>query len=286
MNSFRKIEKVSGSDQRVSGKPAAVHFQRGMKIMMVNFVVCGTQKGGTTALDAYLREHPQICMADKKRVNNFLISEVHFFDNESWFNNPNPDYSRYHAGFSPNPSHKLLGETTPIYMYWHDAPRRIWQYNSDMKLIVLLRNPIERAYSHWNMERSRNTEHLPFWDAVRDEQNRCREALPYQHEIYSYVDRGFYLAQLRRLWFYFSKKNVLVLKSEYLKNQPNDALKEICGFLGVEHFADITPKEVHSVPYLSRMSNNEKEYLRFVFEHEIKGLERVLDWDCGNWLSE
>ena len=143
----------------------------------VDFIVAGAQKGGTTALDFYLRQHPNICMATGK--------EVHFFDTEKFFQGHKVDYDEYHSRFEPNASHVLVGEATPIYMYWHYAPRRIWEYNSKMKLIILLRNPIERAYSHWNMERSRNWEHLPFWDAIQYESQRCREALPYQHRVYS-----------------------------------------------------------------------------------------------------
>lgn len=243
---------------------------------LVNFVICGTQKGGTSALDAYLREHPEICMAGRK--------EVHFFDNESFYGNGKPDYSRYHSSFNPQASHRLIGEATPIYMYWYDAPRRMWEYNPNMKLIVILRNPIDRAYSHWNMERYRNAESLPFWDAIQDEQKRCREALPYQHRVYSYVDRGFYLEQLRRLWFYFSKDNVLVLKNEHLKDQPYDTLKDVCAFLGIDNFKIIKTREVHSRPYFSKMSDKEKEYLRFIFEHEIRNIEAVLGWDCSDWL--
>ena len=61
--------------------------------MIVNFIICGVQKGGTSALDAYLREHPEICMANEK--------EVHFFDNEAYFVDGKPDYSKYHSSFSP-----------------------------------------------------------------------------------------------------------------------------------------------------------------------------------------
>lgn len=248
------------------------------KNRLVNFLICGTQKGGTSALYSYLREHPEICMADAK--------EVHFFDNESLFDNGRPDYSKYHSSFNPKTSHRLIGEATPIYMYWYDAPRRIWEYNPHMKLIIVLRNPIDRAYSHWNMERSRNAESLLFWDAIQNEDLRCKEALPYQHRVYSYVDRGFYLEQLRRLWHYFFKENVLVLKNEHLKDQPKECLKEVCEFLGVSNFGNFNHRNVHSRPYLSRMSDKEKEYLRFLFEHEIRGIDRVLSWDCGNWLSE
>jgi hypothetical protein len=244
----------------------------------VNFIICGTQKGGTSALDVYLRQHPEICMAERK--------EVHFFDNEPLYSDHRPDYSRYHCSFNPQASHRLIGEATPIYMYWHTAPRRMWEYNPNLKLIVVLRNPIDRAYSHWNMERSRNAESLPFWDAIRNEQQRCREALPYQHRVYSYVDRGFYLEQLRRLYLYFPKERVLVLRNEHLKDQPQEALNEVCRFLGVDPFETVKPQEVHSRPYSSKMGDQEKEYLRFIFEHEIRGIERLLGWDCTKWLSE
>jgi hypothetical protein len=243
----------------------------------VDFVICGTQKGGTTALDAYLREHPEVCMADRK--------EVHFFDTEAFFASRSPDYSTYHAAFSPNVSHKLIGEATPIYMYWRDAPRRIWEYNRDMKLVVVLRNPIERAFSHWNMERAKGADDLSFWDAIHSEEKRCREALPYQHRVFSYVDRGFYLEQLRRLWSYFPREQVLILKNEVLKHHPCEALREVCDFLGVAHFSNLDSKDVHSRPYESRMSSEERRFLQSLFEYEIRGLERELGWDCSDWLT-
>jgi hypothetical protein len=244
----------------------------------VHFIIGGTQKGGTSALHAYLKEHPEICMAERK--------EVHFFDNETIFRNGTPDYSEYHSAFAPKEQHRFLGEATPIYMYWYDSPRRIWEYNPNMKIILILRNPIDRAYSHWNMERSRNAESLPFLDAIQKEQERCRAALPYQHRVYSYIDRGFYLEQLRRLWMYFSINNVLILKNEYLKNRPYEALKDVSDFLGIHHMEGITSKDVHSRVYPAQMSPIERRYLKFIFEHEIRGIERVFGWDCSNWLYD
>lgn len=244
---------------------------------VVNFSICGTQKGGTSALDAYLREHPKICMAENK--------EVHFFDNECFFYAKKTNYSKYHASFNPNISHDLIGEATPIYMYWRTAPKRIWEYNPNMKLIILLRNPIDRAYSHWNMERSRNSETLSFWNALQHEKKRCGEALPHQHRVYSYIDRGFYLKQLQMLWQHFPKDQVLILKSEYLKHQPHAALKDVCNFLKLSHFEKIMPQTVHARPYISKITTKEKEYLKFIFKQEIQNLERTLGWDCSDWRS-
>jgi hypothetical protein len=237
----------------------------------INFIICGTQKGGTSALYEYLREHPEICMAKSK--------EVHFFDNEAFFSDGTPDYSIYHSSFNPYHTQKIYGEATPIYMYWHDAPRRIWEYNPNMKIIVILRNPIDRAYSHWNMERCRKAESLPFWDAIRYENERCFETLPYQHRVFSYVDRGFYSEQLRRLWFYFGREKVLILKNENLRYQLQKTLNEICEFIGIRYFNHIHPKEVHSYNYLKKMSHKEKEYLRYIYEYDIKNIERLLGWD-------
>lgn len=242
----------------------------------IDFIICGTQKGGTTALDVYLRENPLICMAEEK--------EVHFFDNEEVFSKK-VNYRKYHSLFNPDPTHKLLGEATPVYMYWYAAPRRIWEYNPDIKLIVLLRNPIDRAYSHWNMMRSLGHEPLEFWEAINEEAERCRDALPYQHRRYSYIDRGYYVGQLRRLWAYFPRNQVLVLKSEYLKYQPQEALREVYRFLEVDGDDAVISKDVHSRKYAAAMANKERDYLRYVYEFEIRELERELGWDCSDWMK-
>ncbi|MEL7085014.1 MAG: sulfotransferase domain-containing protein [Cyanobacteria bacterium J06597_1] len=247
-------------------------------VNVVDFIVCGTQKGGTSALDAYLREHPDLCMANEK--------EVHFFDRDSYFSNGRPDYSQYHACFTLERADQLVGEATPIYMYWYDAPRRMWDYNPNLKLILILRNPIERAYSHWNMERIRNAETLPFWDAILLERERCRSSLPLQHRVYSYLDRGFYLQQLRRLQTYFLDSQILVVKNEDLKSNPTAILNRICDFLGVSRLESITHKDVHSRPYIDTMSDREWEYLKHLYEYEIRGLERLLGWDCSDWLAK
>jgi len=243
----------------------------------VDFIICGTQKGGTSALSCYLDDHPEIHIAPRK--------EVHFFDDERLFK-MNPNYSKYHAYFAPKSSHKILGEATPIYMYWQQAPRRMWEYNPSLKLIVILRNPIDRAYSHWNMERSRNTENSPFLEAISLEKERCKEALPYQHRIYSYVDRGFYLKQLKEIWSYFPKDQVLVFKNEDLKQTPQKILQEIYNFLGVSYFEAPEEKDVYIYSYQSKMSEKERQYLCSIFEDEIHSLEQKLGWDCSDWLAK
>src|SRR5688572_4249341 len=108
----------------------------------VTFLIAGVQKGGTTALFDYLGDYPDIVLADAK--------ELHFFDDEAqdW---SAPDYGAYNARFS-DPAGRPCGEATPIYTYWPNSLERIAAYNPAMKLVVMLRDPVERAWSHWRME--------------------------------------------------------------------------------------------------------------------------------------
>lgn len=243
----------------------------------VDFFICGTQKGGTTALDAYLRQQPGIEMARRK--------EAHFFDEESHFLGDTVDYSAYHAFFDMDPQCQLRGEATPIYMYWDRAPARIKAYNPAAKIIVLLRNPIERAHSHWNMARSRGRETLSFRAAIHAEPERLARIAPRQHRVHSYVDRGRYSRQLQRLWDVFGREQVAVLASDALKCAPQATLDTIRGFLGLEGSIAVEPLTAHAIPYGSRMEDDDRRLLQALFEDEIRTLERLLDWDCSHWLA-
>src|SRR4051812_28315114 len=121
---------------------------RGSRGGPVSFLVAGVQKGGTTALFDYLSELPELELP--------AVKEAHFFDDEQNVDWVAPDYARYHALFS-NPG-RTWGEATPIYIYWPNALERIRAYNPAMKLILLFRDPIARAWSQWKMEYARGNE--------------------------------------------------------------------------------------------------------------------------------
>jgi hypothetical protein len=244
----------------------------------VNFLICGTQKGGTTSLDSYLRQHPEICMAEYK--------ELHFFDSEKNFLYPNPDYSVYHDAFQPSTDQVILGETTPAYMYWYSAPKRIWEYNPQMKLILLLRNPIERAYSHWNMQRERGYDELPFVEAIKAEENRRRDSLPFQNRRFSYLDRGFYSEQINRLRAFFPDEQILILKSESLSQDPQQTLQEIYNFLGVTVVKNTEVFTHQARAYQTSMDKEVHSILTDIYYLEILKIEKLTGWDCQNWLEK
>lgn len=245
--------------------------------MRVTFVIGGTQKGGTSALDFFLRQHPQICMPETKK-------ELHFFDREEFFSGK-PDYRKYHEHFPPGADQRAIGEASPIYMYWQNAPARIWSYNPEMKWILVLRNPVERAFSAWNMETKRGAETLPFGHAIEQEAARCREALPLQHRVFSYLDRGFYAHQVRRLFNMFGRDHCLVLLNEDLRGDHRETLDKTCAFLGVDQSFAPQPADVFQHDYEQTLDPEVSARLRQLFSFDMKELERLLDRDLASWYS-
>ncbi len=229
--------------------------------MRVDFVIGGTQKGGTSALDSFLQQHPEICMPETRK-------ELHFFDREA----DDTDYKKYHANFKPKPQHRAIGEASPIYMYWETAPYRIWRYNPQMKWILALRNPVERAFSAWNMETKRGKEKLPFAEAIEKEADRCR--------------RGFYAHQVRRLFNIFGRDNCLVLLNEELRNDHEKTLRRVFEFLGVD--GSFVPPEasVFEQEYSIQIDNKLRSRLIDTFYFDIKELERLLERNLSSWYDK
>jgi hypothetical protein len=186
--------------------------------------------------------------------------------------------------YAPRTGPHLKGDRTPIYMYWASAPARIAAYNPAMKWIMLLRNPVTRAYSQWNMEVKQGRETLPFELAVRTEAERLRATLPLQHRRWSYVDRGRYSVQLARIAQSFSAAQVLVLKSEELYSDPPATLGRVAQFLGVGPFPRTARREVFALPYDAPMPTSARKYLCETLAPDVRELERMLGWDCSDWL--
>jgi len=236
----------------------------------VGFLVAGVQKGGTTALYDYLVEHPALLMAD--------VKETHFFDDESrdW---GRPDYGAYHAMFTP-PSDgrpRLWGEATPIYAYWPGSLERIAAYNPDIRLILVFRDPIDRAWSHWKMEYARGAETRPFAWCIREGRARVETdpSAPGFHRVYSYVERGFYGAQVQRLLGLFRREQLLFLRSGDLKTQPGRILGKVCDFLNAPALPGLQIKESHvakDIDYGQIISQDDRDYLARQFAEDQRNL--------------
>ena len=209
----------------------------------VDFLIGGTQKGGTTALAHFLGQHPEICLPTCK--------EAHFFDAADYPENETPGAGgeRYRTRFPAAAEGRLCGDATPVYMYLPEVTRRVWRYQPGMKWIVLLRDPVERAVSHYRMGRARGHETLSFEEAMAAEAGRLRKdrdnrAWNSSVRLHSYADRGLYSRQLRRLWRWFGKERVLILTTGQLRHQHEETLRRVYKFLGLTNQEFMPPPEV------------------------------------------
>ncbi len=242
----------------------------------VSFLVIGAQKAGTTALDHQLRLHPDIGMAD--------VKEVHYFDDENIFAREPLDRSAYEAHFPG--SRRSHGETTPIYLWWKPACERIHRYNADMKLIAVLRDPVDRAFSQWNMEFNRGDEVRDFRSAIEAEQKQRSADPDQQHRVFSYLSRGFYAEQIERFHRTFDPRQLLCIKYEDLRRDPQTQVHRISDHLGIDRqpSPDIVPilnQGVYSAP----LDKAQRRALIDVFAEDISRVGALLDMDVRDWLT-
>jgi len=247
---------------------------RRRKIDKLDFILAGAQKSGTTALHYFLEKHPRITMGDQE--------EMHFFDDDDLFSGP-VDYDLLHKHFPAVPASTIAGECTPSYLYWKPAAERIWNYNPQVKLLVLLRNPVERAFAHWNMQRFKGREPLDFLDAVKEEKSRIAGAPPREARRFAYVDRGFYVQHLERFFRFFSREQMMIIKFEKFRQEQRETLDSIFSFLGVKPLPSFRSKDRNVVPYQRAMNWEERVFLYNIFADDIATLEQLLGWDCSDW---
>ncbi|MCA6228358.1 MAG: sulfotransferase domain-containing protein [Phenylobacterium sp.] len=201
----------------------------------VDLIIIGAQKAGTTALFDYLGDDPAFVRSD--------VKEVHFFDVEDPAA-PTPDLSAYAAHFSDRPGVRV--EATPIYIYWPGALERIAVACPGVRLVLLLRDPVERAWSHWRMETARGAESEPFSWCIRRGRQRLFEAEPFgHHREFSYVERGFYGEQVERLYALFDPADVLIARADDLDADPAAVLARLAAFAGTPPPPPVRPRRVH-----------------------------------------
>jgi hypothetical protein len=249
--------------------------------MKINFLVIGTVKGGTTALAKFLAGHPQVCMAPDKEVRYFDIEARYAHD---------VDYATYHAAFPNFTGQPAVGEATPGYMYFPGTMARIRAYNPDMKLIAVLRDPAERAFSHHQMTRRNKRERWPFWLAIRLEELRLRMAPPGTgmgevRRWATYVRRGFYAQQLEAVYQEFPRDQVLLLRNEDLAERHEETMRTVFTFLGVDSAFVSPAARHHEGNYSRRLHPRDRRFLQKCYADDLAALEAISGWDLSAWRT-
>lgn len=193
-----------------------------------DFLIVGAQKAGTTALYAYLRRHPAITGPPWKEVSYF---DRQYRRGPAW----------YRGNFPLRAAGRIVGEASPSYLFHPQAPERVAALVPEARLIALLRDPVERALSHYQHEVALGREPLLFEDALEREDERLAGELERMRDDpayfshawwnHTYLARGRYAEQLERWLAHFPREQLLVLSNEELASQPAETYARVLEFL-------------------------------------------------------
>jgi Sulfotransferase domain len=247
-----------------------------------DFLIIGTEKGGTSTLYWTLCQHPHVEPATKK--------EVHFFDSHRWFEKGVGWYrSQFSAPTWRDGRKVITGEATPYYLLHPFSPGRASTTVPDAKLIALLRNPIDRAYSAYRQRVKRGQESLSFEEALEVEEERTSGELEkmladetYHNRVYpwyAYRARGIYVDQLKRWHEHFDPDQLLVLKSEDYFADPIGLVGRVHAFLGLPK-SDIVIESRKKRPY-QPMDPATRRRLEGFFKPHNRRLYEYLGVDFG-----
>jgi hypothetical protein len=246
---------------------------------IVDFIIIGAQRSGTTALSLNISKHPDLYINNNE---NPKISEVHFFD-LNWQKGIEWYKKKLH---SSNIKYKCVGEKTPSLLNLPSTFPLIQSVNPYVKLIITLRNPVQRAYSAWKLNKKNGTEHLSFKKAISFELNYLKN----QNQTFftlskQYLYRGLYFKHIKELLKWFPKQNIIILISEQVKKNSIQEYNKIFSFLNLKEINTLDyQQEVHASDNKNNINGTLYKKLMQYFKHDIIKLERLLQINT-HWLD-
>jgi Sulfotransferase domain len=239
-------------------------------------IIIGAQKCGTSSLFHYLEQHPRLGSARTKEVHYF---DLHFDRGPYW----------YRGQFRRRPG-EIVVEASPYYLFHPAVPARAAALLPAAKLIVVMREPVARAYSHYQHARAKGHETLGFEEAIAAERERMgdsHDALAdgrirrsHAHQHFSYISRGFYADQIARWQKHYPADSFLFLRAEDLFAAPQESFDQACSFLGLPQVAlpDASARNARSY---DRMRPEMRAELARLYEEPNRRLAELtsISWD-------
>jgi len=246
-----------------------------------DFLILGVMRGGTTSLYAYLAKTPGFRPPLRKEIRYF---DWNYQKGKTWYVSHFP--TRESAKF-------LTGEASPNYIFFPEVAQRVSHDLPDAKFIAMLRNPIDRAYSHYWHEVALGDEHQPFESALRREVawepdgaitqlKDLRENGEYEYDHFTYISRGLYAQQVKPWLENVPRDRFLILKSEYFFNYPDKAFSQVTEFLGLPP-TDRTSFPTYNEGQYAPMDEKLRIMLRRFYEPHNNELSRLTGIDVNDW---
>jgi hypothetical protein len=263
-----------------------------------SFMIIGVQKAGTSSLYHYLSQHPQIITPKEK--------ELHYFDTAV----ATPDKPYLEMFPKSYLTKKISFDATPRYIYFPGTAKKIYEFDPNMKFVVVLRDPVKRAFSAWNMYRQMQNDEKRQLQFIAHEQINEREKLHsylYKEKFPSFeewsntelsnsfdaniiepsiIRRGYYKMQIEAYLKYFNLDSFLFLDFDSFKLDVKDNLNRVTRFIGISNFEaieiDLEPKNVRT--YKESLSDDLYKKLKVHYQLKNKGLEELVNLKLS-WMN-
>lgn len=243
-----------------------------------DFLIIGAMKSGTNTLYDYICQHPD--------VRRSATHEVHYFDNQYW---KGMDwYRRQFPSEVCGPRTWITGESSPYYLFHPLVPERVAEALPAVRLLAVLRNPVDRAYSHYQHQRAMGREQLEFAEALAREPRRThaklaalsagsiRQSSAVQH--FSYRARGRYAEQLGRWLGKFQRDQLCVLRAEELYEEPHAVMPRVFEFLRLRPMGNIGYRKLNARSYAT-MDPEIRAELSDYYRPHVRELSSLLGTD-------
>ena len=248
--------------------------------VLPDFIISGTVRSGTTSLYYNICEHPSVLPASYDEIGYF-DSNYHLGIN--WYRSMFPTEKEMKQ-VKKETNFAITGEDTPFYFWKKEAAERIFQDIPNSKIIIIFRNPVDRAYSNYNLGIRKKTESLSFEDAIDEEMNflkthSFRDAVDRRR---SYLSKGLYENQIKIWLDNFPREQIHILCTEDMKKNPKESLLKIFQFLGIPNYTLKNPQRQKSAEYKKMEDETREKLLAFYKPYNQKLFETIqekFDWD-------
>jgi hypothetical protein len=279
-----------GLKQMVKRTLKPMHLLTGPIRLLPDFIIFGAPRCGTTSLYNYLIQHPRIAPPYKKEVHFF---DINYSKGRTWYRAhfPSSIYKRYVK--TARQQDLITGESSPSYIWYPHTPKRVFETVPRVKLIALLRNPVDQVYSHYQMNIIRwGKETLSFEEAIDKEEQRVQGEMEKMladesyfsetHSRLSYLSGAVYVDQLKPWFELFPREQILILRSEDFYVDPPSVFKQVLDFLGLPVLKLKDSRKHHSLRYDTMEAATRKRLLEYFEPHNQRLYEYLgvnFGWD-------
>lgn len=249
--------------------------------MLPNFLCIGAARAGTTSLYEYMTQHPDIYVPP--------VKEVHYFTyrHEKWSTNPALSLAGYEEYFAGAEKYILRGEISPSYLWFPGTAQEIRRVLGEIRIIVILRNPVTRAISDFQYSRQFGHNRYGFnelivkgLDNLKIQKLRLNPFLPS-----AILWKGFYARQIRAYLAQFRQENIKIFLFDDLVNSPQQFIQELCTLLDIRCALDIPITKTNSRPKKDEVPAEAKAILKKLYRRDILECSQITGRNLNHWLD-